>query len=529
MIDDFDILQATMADALRAWLSPMPRDERRYALAVAEMKTTQITPDAGVDRAKRAALRAIAEAKKSLSPDLDAPIKCTAQQINELVNKIREGKPPELPKGKREKHYHDPALPGFYIRVRDTGAASWVVQSKQFGRQKKFTIGDVLVFDRQQAIKAAKDLLAKIQLKILDPHEARRERMRANKVTFETQIPLFIEHKKRQGELKPRTAKKWTPYFIGYFFKPLHKLPIDEITKDQIQTQIDIIANQSGNDTGYTCCTVMRVFFKWAIKTGKLPEGHHNPMTNVQTPARNAARERVLTDDEIRLIWKACDIWEAEAVREQQLMQIKGKRPYRSTPKDPDAPRTIKLLLLTGCRRQEVGGLRWSEVDLDNAELFIPGSRRKSRKKGERAQDLCVPLADLAVQILRDLPRRPNNDQVFGRSIEGINLMNVDKRVNREITKAGGIPPIDWVPHDIRRTFRTKLAALGVTMDVGERLVGHVGHRTEMDRVYNLHEYWAEKRQAIAKWESHLRAIIDGTAEKIPTPRFGERKQGGTA
>jgi hypothetical protein len=71
------------------------------------------------------------------------------------------------------------------------------------------------------------------------------------------------------------------------------------------------------------------------------------------------------------------------------------------------------------------------------------------------------------------------------------------------------------------------MAALGVTPDVAEALVGHVGHRTQMDRVYNKYKYWPEKRQALAKYEAHLRAIIDGTAEKIAHPRFGEPRKGG--
>jgi integrase len=460
--------------------------------------------------------------------------KCTTKEINELIEQIRSGQPPQLPEGVREAHYYDPVLRGFYIRVLNTGVASWVVQYKRLGRQKKITLGDVKVFDRQQAIKAGRELLAKVTLDMLDPLEARRERMRANKVIFATLVPLFLQHKKSKGELKPSTEPNWTSYLTGYYFKPLHNLPADEITRDQIQTQIDIVAAQSGNETAYVCCTVLRVFFKWAIKTGKLPDGHNNPMTNVQTPERNSSRERVLTDDEIQLIWKACDVWEAEAVQEQQFMKIKGKRPHRHNLKFPDSPRAVKLLFLTGGRRQEIGGLRWSNVEpLDNAELFIPGSQRKSRKKGERAQDLCNPLADMAVQILRHVAKRPNNDRVFGRSKgtrhPGQDLTNVDRTIDRYITNAGGVPPLDWTPHDIRRTFRTKMAELDVTMDVAERLVGHVKHRTKMDRIYNRYEYWPQKKRAIAMWEANLRAIIDGTAEKIATPRFGERKKGSTA
>jgi integrase len=451
-------------------------------------------------------------------------MKCTIREINKLVEQIRAGQPPELPEGTREAHYSDPALPGFYIRLLNTGVASWTVQWKSFGRQKKIALGNVHVLDRPDAVRAGRELLAKVTLDRLDPHAARRERMRAAKVTFKTVAPLFIADRKHN--LRPRVAASWTAYLTKYYFKPLHNLPIDEITKDQIQTRLADIAVRSGNRTAWMCHAVLRVFFKWALETGKLPEGHHIPMANTP-PAHNGPRERVLTDDEIRLIWKTCESWEAEAIHEQQLLARTGKGAHSGSPTTPDQSRVIKLLFLTGCRAQEIGDLRWSEVDLDNGELRIPGERIKN------AEELCNPLTDWAVQILRTIEQRPDRVHMFGRSKRpdnrGQSAHNIHGRIDKRITKAGGTPPKDWRVHDIRRTFRTRLAELGVSMDVAEALLGHVGHRKQIERTYNRHDYWAEKKRALAMWEANLRAIIDGTAEKITRPRFGERKKGDTA
>jgi integrase len=450
-------------------------------------------------------------------------MKSKVQAINKLIEDIRSDQPPKLPEDAREKHYYDPALPNFYIRLLNTGVASWVVQWKRLGRQKKKTLGDVLVLDRPAAIKAAKELLAKITLDILDPHEARRERMRANKVTFETVTPLFLEHKIRQGELRPKTAKNWKQRLTGYYFRPLHGLPIDEITRNQIQARIDHIAIESGNRMAEVCLEIARVFFKWALKTGKLPEGHRNPTDNVQAPAGNAPRTRVLDDDEIQLIWKTCDTWEAKAIHEQQIRES-GRRGRGGRPLMTDHPRAVKLLFLTGCRAQEIGDLQWPEVDLNNGELAIPGTRIKN------ALDLCNPLSDWAVQILRGVARQPDRDNVFGHGKRnGFELANTNKKLDKHIDKAGGVPPKDWTLHDIRRTFRTRMAALGVTMDVAEALLGHVGHRNVIERTYNRHEYWAEKRKALAMWEANLRAIIDGTAEKFARPNFGQPKKENSA
>jgi len=338
-----------------------------------------------------------------------ATTKHTVKDINKLIEQIRSGQPPELPEGKREKHYRDPALPGLYIRLLNTGVASWVVQWKSLGRQKKETLGNVRVFDRLEAIKAAKDLLAKVQLDRLDPHKARRERMRANKVTFATVAPLFLEDKIRKGELRPATVKSWKRYLItSYYFQSLHSLPIDEITRDQIQTRIDYIAVHAGNPVARSCWAVMSVFFDWARMKKKLPEGHPNPMTDVEQPKENPPRERVLTNDEIQLIWKTCDDWEAEAIHAQQIKASTGKWPRSGEPPTTEYARAVKLLFLTGCRRQEIGDLQWSELDLDNGELRIPGARIKN------AVELCNPLADWAVKILRSVEHSPDRANVFG-------------------------------------------------------------------------------------------------------------------
>jgi integrase len=456
------------------------------------------------------------------------PMKYTAKDINKLVEQIRSGQPPKLPKGKREQHYRDPALPGLYIRLLNTGVATWVVQWKRLAQQKKIKLGDVLVLDRLEAIKAAKDLLAKIQLKTLDPHEARRERMRANKVTFATVAPLFLEDKIRKGDLRPSTTKHWNRYLItGYYFQSIHSLPIDEITREQIQTRIDHIALQSGNSVAISCCATIDVFFKWARKNKKLlPVGHLDPMADVEPPKENPPRERVLTDDEIRLIWKTCEHWEAEAIHAQQIKASTGQWPRSGEPPITDYARAVMLLFLTACRRQEIGDLQHSEIDLDNGELFI----RKERIKNK--YDLCNPLADEAVQILRRVEQQPDRDNVFGHPQSdrlGILLETARDKINDRIAKAGGNPPKDWRLHDIRRTVRTHLEALRVNTNVAEALLGHVGHRKKIERTYNRYEYWPEKRDALNKWETHLRAIIDGTAEKIPRPNFGQRKKESTA
>lgn len=521
---------------------------------------------------------------------------CDRKRINDIVRDIRKGEPPPLPAGKHEEFWILDGAFGsfgtFGIRewlVGESIGTAWALQWKRNGRQHKKHVGSVHVFNTDQAFEAAKNLAAKIQLELLDPQAAKREAMRAAKVTFEAIAPVFLEQRSRRkvgGEInrgvRAGTLQAYKRHFTGYYFAPLHRLPIDEITGEQIQTQLDRIALKSGTNAAWACWGAIRAFFTWAIKTHKLPPAHRNPMSSVLEPQKGKARDRVLTNDEIRLIWKACEEWEAEVVLGDELQRSGQRRNRPGIAQTVDPSRAVRLLFLTGCRSSEISKLKWSEVDLKNGELCIPGDRTKNE------QELCLPLPDMALDLLRKIEERPGNPNVFGPAGVGIDLSTVNTKITERIANpdkpgdgsgrrykidpakeqevrdlltagiarkragqmahvhwstvekikermAAGIPIPEtpkapaasvklprWTIHDIRRTFRTKLSECGVSREIAERLLNHL-QGNPIERTYDRHEYWVEKREALIKWEAKLRSIVDGTAEKIVTPKFGRR------
>jgi integrase len=189
-----------------------------------------------------------------------------------------------------------------------------------------------------------------------------------------------------------------------------------------------------------------------------------------------------------------------------------------------------QLMFFTGCRINEIAGLKLREIPrgLDRShnsgELLIHGSRRKARKKHEETLTLNVPLALGAVEILRRLAlRHPIALQRDGTecffSKEGCKRTGLRTKIDERIKKAGRAPIPDWRSHDIRRTFRTRLGRLGVDDRIAEMLLGHLAGRDPNDRTYNQHDYWEPMQEAINKWETHLREIIDGTATPAPGPQ----------
>ena len=196
-------------------------------------------------------------------------------------------------------------------------------------------------------------------------------------------------------------------------------------------------------------------------------------------------RDRVLSDNELRLVWRAANCL-----------------PY------PYGP-LLKMLMLTGQRVNEMAGARWSEIEGD--VLVVP----PARMKGKAAH--AVPLTPRVVELLDALPRFAAGDFLFTASVGARPVSGFPSKarewLDREISEA--MPP--WIVHDIRRTVRTRLSTLGIMPFVAEQVIAH--RQTGVQAVYDLHRYTGEKRAALTAWEKSLLAIVD--PEKAPAEDDG--------
>jgi integrase len=184
----------------------------------------------------------------------------------------------------------------------------------------------------------------------------------------------------------------------------------------------------------------------------------------------------------------------------------------------------VKLLILTGARKSEVSDLPWQEIaDLNQAGRAVwnlPALRAKNK------HPLTVPLAPGAVAILRAMPqfarRSGETDYVFGVKAPS-GFSNAKKALDCEIMRLNNGKPIEgWVFHDLRRSFVTGLARLGVELHVIERIVNHVsGTFGGIVSVYQKHKFESEMREALNKWADHIDLIVStdvASASKIAEP-----------
>jgi integrase len=385
----------------------------------------------------------------------------------------------KLPAGKTDLIHFDDAMPGFGFRIRKTGEAvrkSWVVQYRRGGATRRLLLGSAEVLNADRARAAAKEVLAKIALGE-DPQADKIARRQQDEHTLRTVAENYLAAKVKA--VRPNTYRELKRFLTGPYFQPLHSMALDLITRRNIATRIAKIETESGKPTATNARTALSALYAWALGHG-LTE--LNPVVGTISPERAQSRERVLTDGEIVAIWRGCG--------------------------EDDFGRIVRLLLLTGARRQEIGGMRWSELDGKSGMWTLPAARTKNH----RAHTL--PLPAMALDIIASVPRMVERDQLFGeRAASGFTSWSEAKQV---LDVRLGEAVQSWTLHDLRRTAATKMGDIGVQPHIVEQVLNHAsGHKRGVAGVYNRSPYEREVRAALARWADHVRALVEGGSKKI--------------
>ena len=176
---------------------------------------------------------------------------------------------------------------------------------------------------------------------------------------------------------------------------------------------------------------------------------------------------------------------------------------------DDDYGRIIRLLILLGARRQEIGGITVDELDLDGPQpkWILPAARSKNKKQHE------LPLMPMALSIIRSVPRMASRSCLFG--VHSDNGFAAWDKSWKALVARSGVS--GWTPHDLRRTFSTRLHdPLNIEPHIVEALLNHYsGHRASSAGVYNLAKYLPQMRTALALWEDHVRSLVEGGERKV--------------
>jgi integrase len=358
------------------------------------------------------------------------------------------------------------------------------VQYRANGTQRREILGDIRRVTLEMARKAARQRFAQLELGI-DPGAAKkaaRDAKAAVQLTLANVSERYLDAK--QAIMRPGTYQDAARHFTQHWAL-LRNRPIAQITRAEIAAGLQDISKTRGPVAAARARANLSALFGWAIREGLC--GDANPVAVTNDPsAGRPARDRVLAMAELAIIWKACG--------------------------DDDFGRIIKLLALTGCRRSEIGGLKWDEIDFDRGTLTISAARAKN------GRSLTLTLPRMAIDLLRAVSRR-EGQEVFGSGADGFTSWSDETAaLNDRIVAAEGksLPP--WTLHDIRRSVATHLAddEIGIQPHIIEALLNHVsGHKRGVAGIYNRARYDREIASALRVWSEHLIAAVENRESKI--------------
>ena len=396
------------------------------------------------------------------------------------------------PSDKGEKLFADTEAPGLKLRLRrgsdgETLRSLWFHFSRSGQRYKspKIKLGDVggiTLADARQRVRELNGQLTRGEDPILQKATARIRQAQ----TVESLIPRFLAFK--QTSLRKRSLVEVTRHLTVYA-QPLYPLPVERVTRRDIAALKANIAKSSGGPSSNRMGTSLNGFYVWLMSEGYVES---NPCSGTTT-AREAARSRVLLPEELRSIW---------------LNLGEGT----------DFSALIKLLALTGCRRNELAQLKWDEIRGDTIELAA------ARVKNGRPHS--IGLSALARDIIERLPRRTNRNGsprpfVFGSRSDtaGFNAWGWEKpKLDARIAGATGTALPAWRVHDLRRSFSTYLNEYNLAPPhIVEACLGHVGFQSNVAATYNRAAYQSERRQAMERWGELLSSWIEGKTSNVVT------------
>ncbi len=360
---------------------------------------------------------------------------------------IRALKPPS----KGAAIFYDDNIAGFGVRVSEGGTKSYILTHGR--RRQRETIGRVGVIALQEARTEAKRRLAEYTLG--------REKPRS--IGWSDALEKYL------GEVadtcKPRTHADYD-YFLKRYVR-YGDTRLSDVSPHDICTTIERLSHTPA--VQHRTYTVLRAFLRWAHRKHYIDR---DPMERMQAPPASTPRDRILSLDELKRIWRSAD------------NDAYGK--------------IVKLLILTGQRRGEITGLTGCMVRTD--AITLPSDHTKNGRQH------VVPLGAMAKTILgHPRPRDVHYFPARGKKTP----FNGFSKAKAKLDKRCGFS--DWTVHDLRRTFASGLASVGIALPVIERLLNHVsGSFGGIVGVYQRYDFFPEMKDAIKRWEEHVQELLMG-------------------
>jgi integrase len=371
------------------------------------------------------------------------------------------------PPTKGQFDYFDKGFPGLALRVSYGSAKTWVYFYRLHGKLHRLTLGRVPAMSLAEARDAWRDARNAVGK---GENPARKPAPKSFAAVAEEWLKRDQAPNRSAAEVRRVIERNVMPAWEDRPIATLGRLDVNEL--------IDAVVDRGAITMARRLHAHLHRLFRWSVGRGIIPV---NPMADLPKPGAAVKRDRVLAPAEIALVWRATE---------------KAGWPFGPA---------IRLLILTAARRDEIGALHWAEIG--GTEIKLSGSRTKNREPHN------IPLSTNAAKLIEVLPHVGRSEFVF--TTNGENPVSgwskAKSLLDDAVAEAAGssLPP--WRLHDLRRTVATGLQRLGVSLQVIEAILGHVGgSRAGVAGIYQRHSFDAEKRAALEAWAQEVERIVSG-------------------
>ncbi|MCZ6827352.1 MAG: tyrosine-type recombinase/integrase [Gammaproteobacteria bacterium] len=379
----------------------------------------------------------------------------------------------------------------FGIRVFPSGIKSWVLMYRYQGRQRRMTLGRYPKMTVAEAHQAHANALLTLELGE-DPGEALIDARKLDRTspTVGSLVTLYLE-----GWAK-RRKRSWTEdeRILNKDVLPQWRnRKARKIARRDVIELLDGIVDRGAPITANRTLEVVRRMFNYAIERGLLEV---NPCAGIRPPGKERRRERVLSEEEIKVFWN-----KLSSANMSEMLRL-----------------ALRILLVTAQRRGEIVSARWQDIDRKNGWWTIPPTKSKNGLSHR------VPLSKLASVLLDQLESiTGDSDYLFPSPTRDGHI--AERSVSRTVLRNQKHFGLErFTPHDLRRTAASRMASLGIPRDVLGKILNHMDR--SVTAVYDRHTYDPEKRRALDTWGRKLQNVVcprQGTVIELQSIRETQR------
>ena len=362
----------------------------------------------------------------------------------------------------RQVDYWDTSPKNFGVRVSPAGRKTFIVRYRTAGRYRRMSLGVYPTVALADARRHARQVLGEVASNE-DPAQMRQDARRAP--SFEALAALYLE---KHARVRKRSWRQDRRVIENELLPKWRTSRASEIRRRDVRQLVEAIAERPAPIAANRIRALISKIFNFGISREMV---EFNPCAQLERPAPERRRDRVLTDAEIRAFWTALDH------------------------EPPEMAAAFRLRLVTAQRGVEVHNMRWTDVDFDNRWWTVPASDAKNGLPHR------VPLNALAIEILTGL--RGRMGIVAAASIYVLVGARGPKQ-RAAVSNRLGLD--DFRGHDLRRTAASRMASAGVPRLVIGKVLNHV--EQGVTAVYDRHGYDGEKRAALDIWARDLETIL---------------------